>query len=117
MEKPTMTTTLILSLMVTVLLATSYANARKLGGSTATSLITGRGFQFLAVNGTARIGNIDTGSCGGKKKISCEDGLCCSQFGYCGSVDEYCGDGCQSSYGECGSPGVDKSSPPPPEKQ
>ncbi|KAJ7541377.1 hypothetical protein O6H91_10G057000 [Diphasiastrum complanatum] len=26
----------------------------------------------------------------------CSGGLCCSKFGYCGSTDAYCGDGCQS---------------------
>lgn len=26
----------------------------------------------------------------------CPNGLCCSRFGWCGSTDEYCKDGCQS---------------------
>ncbi|KAK1272636.1 Chitinase 1 [Acorus gramineus] len=26
----------------------------------------------------------------------CPNGLCCSQYGYCGSTDPYCGNGCQS---------------------
>nr|AAP03087.1 class Ib chitinase [Galega orientalis] len=26
----------------------------------------------------------------------CPNGLCCSQFGYCGNTDQYCGAGCQS---------------------
>ena len=26
----------------------------------------------------------------------CEDNLCCSQYGYCGSTSDYCGTGCQS---------------------
>lgn len=34
----------------------------------------------------------------------CPNGLCCSKFGFCGSTDTYCGDGCQS---QC------KSSPTP----
>ncbi|KAI5418797.1 endochitinase precursor [Lathyrus oleraceus] len=34
----------------------------------------------------------------------CPNGLCCSKFGFCGSTDPYCGDGCQS---QC------KSSPTP----
>ncbi|CAN1132373.1 Root-specific lectin [Linum perenne] len=42
----------------------------------------------------------------------CEDEtLCCSQWGYCGSVEDYCGDGCQS--GRCHNGGSDPSSPPP----
>ena len=36
----------------------------------------------------------------------CPGGLCCSQFGWCGSTIAYCGTGCQS---QCGG-----SSPPPP---
>ncbi|XP_072976805.1 endochitinase-like [Typha angustifolia] len=35
----------------------------------------------------------------------CHDGLCCSQYGYCGNTPPYCGPGCQS---QCGG------SPPPP---
>ncbi|KAG6540091.1 hypothetical protein Mapa_018546 [Marchantia paleacea] len=30
----------------------------------------------------------------------CPDGLCCSQYGWCGNTDPYCGGGCQS---QCGS--------------
>ncbi|KAH8901135.1 glycoside hydrolase/deacetylase [Thozetella sp. PMI_491] len=29
-------------------------------------------------------------------------GRCCSQFGYCGTSDLFCGSGCQSGYGSCG---------------
>ncbi|TVU19303.1 hypothetical protein EJB05_35444, partial [Eragrostis curvula] len=29
----------------------------------------------------------------------CNDGLCCSQFGFCGTGDDYCGAGCQSQCG------------------
>jgi hypothetical protein len=32
---------------------------------------------------------------------SCTGGLCCSQWGYCGSTDEFCGVGCQSAFGSC----------------
>ncbi|GMN36234.1 hypothetical protein TIFTF001_005867 [Ficus carica] len=34
--------------------------------------------------------NVTAQNCG------CSPGLCCSQFGYCGSSDEYCGEGCRS---------------------
>jgi len=37
----------------------------------------------------------------------CASGLCCSEYGYCGTGDAYCGAGCQS--GPCSG-----SSPPPP---
>lgn len=36
----------------------------------------------------------------------CQDGLCCSEFGFCGGSSAYCGTGCQS---QCGLP-----SPPGP---
>ncbi|KAG0575563.1 hypothetical protein M758_5G014200 [Ceratodon purpureus] len=36
---------------------------------------------------------------GGKK---CANNLCCSQYGYCGSTSEYCGNGCQSQCGGSG---------------
>ncbi|GJM88522.1 hypothetical protein PR202_ga04594 [Eleusine coracana subsp. coracana] len=32
----------------------------------------------------------------------CPNGLCCSQFGYCGVTDDYCGRGCQSQCGVSG---------------
>ncbi|CAN6206623.1 unnamed protein product [Urochloa humidicola] len=38
----------------------------------------------------------------------CPDCLCCSQWGFCGSTSDYCGDGCQSQCDGCGG------TPPPP---
>jgi len=32
---------------------------------------------------------------------SCENGQCCSVYGYCGTTEEYCGTGCQPEYGIC----------------
>nr|ABK96628.1 unknown [Populus trichocarpa x Populus deltoides] len=32
----------------------------------------------------------------------CPGGLCCSQFGWCGSTNDYCGNGCQSQCGGAG---------------
>ncbi|XP_015951307.1 endochitinase-like [Arachis duranensis] len=29
----------------------------------------------------------------------CQDNLCCSQYGYCGNTNDYCGNGCQSQCG------------------
>ncbi|CAN1132378.1 unnamed protein product [Linum perenne] len=49
------------------------------------------------------------GTQGGKKK--CDNQLCCSFFGYCGSTKKYCGAGCQKGYGLCHGSG---GSPPPP---
>ncbi|RVW88601.1 hypothetical protein VitviT2T_007566 [Vitis vinifera] len=36
------------------------------------------------------------------QNYSCNAGLCCSQFGFCGTGVRYCGDGCQA--GPCYSP-------------
>ncbi|OUM62881.1 carbohydrate-binding module family 18 protein, partial [Piromyces sp. E2] len=34
---------------------------------------------------------------------SCDDGYCCSQYGWCGKTEEHCriDNGCQSNYGYC----------------
>lgn len=31
----------------------------------------------------------------------CPNGLCCSQYGYCGCSSDFCGNGCQSQCGGC----------------
>jgi len=41
-----------------------------------------------------------TGKCGSGFG-SCAKNECCSQYGYCGTSDEYCGYGCQSEFGRC----------------
>ncbi|KAI1105614.1 hypothetical protein F4804DRAFT_341082 [Jackrogersella minutella] len=33
---------------------------------------------------------------------TCPLNVCCSQYGFCGSTDPFCGDGCQRGYGGCG---------------
>ncbi|KAH8732274.1 hypothetical protein GQ44DRAFT_602887 [Phaeosphaeriaceae sp. PMI808] len=47
------------------------------------------------------------GSCGstGYTCLGALDGNCCSQYGWCGSTTNYCGTGCQSGFGNCGSNG------------
>ena len=35
----------------------------------------------------------------------CPGGMCCSQYGWCGTTSEYCGDGCQSQCGGGGGGG------------
>lgn len=35
---------------------------------------------------------------------TCQGGLCCSKWGWCGTTDDHCGDGCQSN---CRKPAVD----------
>nr|ACJ61939.1 chitinase [Zea mays subsp. parviglumis] len=42
------------------------------------------------------------------QNCGCQPNVCCSKFGYCGTTDEYCGDGCQS--GPCRSGGGGSSS-------
>ncbi|OUM57974.1 carbohydrate-binding module family 18 protein, partial [Piromyces sp. E2] len=32
---------------------------------------------------------------------NCPSGNCCSKHGWCGTTEEFCGDGCQSAYGQC----------------
>ena len=46
----------------------------------------------------------DDGSCG--NGLTCAGSLygqCCSQHGFCGAGDAYCGEGCQAEFGFCGS--------------
>ncbi|KAF3006434.1 hypothetical protein E8E13_001912 [Curvularia kusanoi] len=44
------------------------------------------------------------GTCGGSNGYVCPGsglGDCCSPYGYCGSIDSYCGAGCQVPFGTC----------------
>ncbi|KAJ1333080.1 peptidoglycan-N-acetylglucosamine deacetylase [Microdochium nivale] len=41
------------------------------------------------------------GQCGGASRWNCASGLCCSQYGWCGSDAQYCAAGCQSAFGRC----------------
>ena len=59
--------------------------------------------------------------CGPTVNKSCQQAKCCSQWGYCGTGPEYCGQGCQADYGQCnaqdemfhdGECGPDHSCPP-----
>ncbi|KFY86452.1 hypothetical protein V500_07623 [Pseudogymnoascus sp. VKM F-4518 (FW-2643)] len=36
--------------------------------------------------------------------IGSDFGQCCSKYGYCGATEEYCGDGCNPSFGRCSEP-------------
>ncbi|PRP89268.1 hypothetical protein PROFUN_02142 [Planoprotostelium fungivorum] len=31
------------------------------------------------------------------QNCGCDSGMCCSQWGYCGNTDDYCGSGCQQN--------------------
>ncbi|ORX42629.1 hypothetical protein BCR36DRAFT_217197, partial [Piromyces finnis] len=37
----------------------------------------------------------------GKNHGKCDEGYCCSEYGWCGESDDHCGIGCQSEFGEC----------------
>ncbi|KAF2395846.1 glycoside hydrolase/deacetylase, partial [Trichodelitschia bisporula] len=39
------------------------------------------------------------GICGGNTGFTCGEGFCCSQWGYCGQTEAYCGTGCQKDFG------------------
>ncbi|KAJ5624387.1 hypothetical protein N7510_000696 [Penicillium lagena] len=41
------------------------------------------------------------GKCGFSSSSKCPDGQCCSQYGNCGSGDDFCQAGCLSDYGTC----------------
>ncbi|KAF9889859.1 hypothetical protein FE257_006949 [Aspergillus nanangensis] len=41
------------------------------------------------------------GTCGFAKATKCPKGQCCSQYGNCGTGDDFCQAGCLSDYGEC----------------
>lgn len=48
-------------------------------------------------------------TCGGTKAYTCQGsifGNCCSPAGWCGSTSAYCGTGCQSNFGTCGTGGT-----------
>ncbi|KAF2006993.1 carbohydrate esterase family 4 protein [Amniculicola lignicola CBS 123094] len=56
-----------------------------------------------AATGTQKITTDAT--CGGTNKYTCKGsafGNCCSAAGWCGSTTDYCGTGCQASFGTCG---------------
>ncbi|EDU51408.1 CDA1 xylanase chitin deacetylase [Pyrenophora tritici-repentis] len=53
-------------------------------------------------------------TCGGKTGFTCLGstfGNCCSVNGWCGSTADYCGTGCQSGFGNCGSNGAAPTKP------
>ena len=55
------------------------------------------------------------GTCGQSSGLTCQGstfGSCCSASNYCGSSPSYCGIGCQSGFGTCGSSSTSTASPP-----
>ena len=54
----------------------------------------------IALGETVTGRSIYDGKCG--PGDTCGPGYCCSQWGYCGTTQDYCGAGCQPQYGTCG---------------
>lgn len=72
--------------------------------TTTTSSASPTGSLTVSTDGTCANGNTCLGSIFGN---------CCSQAGWCGSTSDYCGDGCQAFYGDCGSSSTTTSAAPP----
>ncbi|KAH6892600.1 hypothetical protein B0T10DRAFT_483971 [Thelonectria olida] len=74
-------------------------------GSTTSYCGTGCDVDFGECNASSgNITDTSNGLCGAKQKATCANygtKTCCSQYGYCGSTDAYCGTGCQKEYGTC----------------
>ncbi|KAL8372365.1 hypothetical protein RB595_001930 [Gaeumannomyces hyphopodioides] len=75
-------------------------------GSSAAHCGSGCQSGFGTCNGPATPGGSqvsDDGTCGnGVTCMGSEFGNCCSSSGWCGSTQDYCGEGCQTSFGQCG---------------
>jgi hypothetical protein len=56
--------------------------------------------RCLSGNPTGPVMSPD-GTCGGSKGYTCSQGTCCSISGYCGTTNDYCGNGCQRQFGRC----------------
>ncbi|KAI0206817.1 hypothetical protein F4808DRAFT_466759 [Astrocystis sublimbata] len=44
----------------------------------------------------------ECGQYGVPGKQNCPLNVCCSEFGFCGSIETFCGKGCQKGFGSCG---------------
>ncbi|KAJ3249951.1 hypothetical protein HK103_004232, partial [Boothiomyces macroporosus] len=57
------------------------------------------------------------GTCGHNSvgKYKCSNGACCSQYGSCGTTDDFCltAKGCQSAFGTCKSGSIPPGGPSP----
>ncbi|KAH4114539.1 hypothetical protein HBI25_198220 [Parastagonospora nodorum] len=57
-------------------------------------------------NGDGKLKSSRNGKCGKGTGLTCfgfnTQDTCCSQYGWCGGSNAYCGKGCQKGYGECG---------------
>ncbi|KAL8387889.1 hypothetical protein RB595_009601 [Gaeumannomyces hyphopodioides] len=73
------------------------------GGSSATTTTTVAATSTgSAANPQGTLKTSTEGNCGnGVTCLGFAGGSCCSQYGWCGAGDGYCGDGCQSAFGTC----------------
>ena len=71
-------------------------------------------FWVLAMWSLASFLGSSAQQCGSQAGFAvCPNGLCCSQYGYCGTTSAYCCSGCQSQC-NCGSTPPPPRTPPPP---
>jgi len=56
-------------------------------------------------NNNIKISTDKDGRCGANYG-KCPNNECCSQYGYCGTKDDYCKAGCQSQFGKCNNSGT-----------
>jgi len=57
-------------------------------------------FGQCGTSSTPSLPTSTNGRCGSKDG-KCPKNQCCSKYGYCGTSDKYCGNGCQSEFGKC----------------
>jgi len=58
-------------------------------------------FTFMALGLAAAL--LSAAGPAAAQNCGCQAGFCCSKFGFCGTTDPYCGDGCQSGPCKSGS--------------
>ncbi|KAH3995241.1 hypothetical protein HBI56_173190 [Parastagonospora nodorum] len=90
------------------------AYTQKYGYCGASSAYCGKGCQSkfgrcggnIDNNGDGKLKPSRNGKCGKGTGLTCfgfnTQDTCCSQYGWCGGSNAYCGKGCQKGYGECG---------------
>ncbi|KAH3917922.1 hypothetical protein HBI56_178700 [Parastagonospora nodorum] len=83
------------------------ANWYRTAGGAGTAPTTSKSSAAPAATGSKKVSTDAT--CGGTNQFTCAGssfGNCCSAAGWCGSTTDYCGTGCQSGFGNCGSNGA-----------
>ena len=75
-------------------------SSKKTTKSKKTTTTTNKKVTTTTVNNNKALKTSTNGKCGPKNGI-CPNNRCCSKYGYCGTSDAYCGNGCQSEFGKC----------------